>query len=242
MLSTLRRLTRRALALGGSAVVIASTWLVALWLHRVSAATLAAVRAAGQAELEPLVTLTALGGVWLCLGWLVAAVLVSALAAMPALAGSVIDRVAGAMAPLVLRRVVAGAIGAFVVVGVTAPAHAADPGHRAGTAASAASAATAPTAGLPALLAERPAALPGLRGAVPSADRPSAVPGMAAGTSVTVMPGDTLWSIVARALGPQAAPSAVADAWPLWWEANRSVIGADPGLLRPGQVLTPPIP
>jgi nucleoid-associated protein YgaU len=34
----------------------------------------------------------------------------------------------------------------------------------------------------------------------------------------------------------------IAMHWPKWYEANRSIIGADPGLLQPGQVLYPPAP
>lgn len=54
--------------------------------------------------------------------------------------------------------------------------------------------------------------------------------------------GDALWDIVARHLGPQATAADVARAWPRWYAANRSVIGPDPSLIRPGEVLHPPQP
>ncbi|MGO4343437.1 LysM peptidoglycan-binding domain-containing protein, partial [Pedococcus sp. 2YAF34] len=57
---------------------------------------------------------------------------------------------------------------------------------------------------------------------------------------VVVHRGDTLWSIVARQLGPEASDAEVAAAWPAWHEANRSVIGDDPDLLVPGQQLRAP--
>ncbi|GAB3434565.1 hypothetical protein GCM10027517_02780 [Phycicoccus ginsengisoli] len=65
-------------------------------------------------------------------------------------------------------------------------------------------------------------------------------PGRQAPAEVVVLRGDSLWSIVARHLGPEATDAEVAEAWPRWWAANRSVVGADPDLLLPGQVLSVP--
>jgi nucleoid-associated protein YgaU len=59
-------------------------------------------------------------------------------------------------------------------------------------------------------------------------------------SEVVVVPGDSLWSIVAAHLGPSAGSAEVAEAWPAWFEANRTVIGDDPSLLVPGQVLRSP--
>ncbi|MBV9290883.1 MAG: LysM peptidoglycan-binding domain-containing protein [Frankiales bacterium] len=61
-----------------------------------------------------------------------------------------------------------------------------------------------------------------------------------AAASVVVRPGDSLWTIAARRLGRRATPTAVAASWPRWWATNRSVIGANPDLIHPGQRLTPP--
>ncbi|HET7305300.1 MAG TPA: LysM peptidoglycan-binding domain-containing protein [Segeticoccus sp.] len=52
--------------------------------------------------------------------------------------------------------------------------------------------------------------------------------------------GDSLWSIAARHLGPDATPSRIAAEWPRWYAANRHLIGDDPGLIVPGQVLQAP--
>lgn len=57
---------------------------------------------------------------------------------------------------------------------------------------------------------------------------------------VVVRGGDSLWSIVAAALGPYATDVEVAQAWPEWYRANRSVIGSDPNIILPGQVLHAP--
>ncbi|OJX98308.1 MAG: hypothetical protein BGO96_03740 [Micrococcales bacterium 73-15] len=54
----------------------------------------------------------------------------------------------------------------------------------------------------------------------------------------TVRSGDSLWGI-ARAHGAET-DAEIADAWPRWHELNRDVIGADPDLIQPGQVLRVP--
>ena len=58
--------------------------------------------------------------------------------------------------------------------------------------------------------------------------------------AVVVRPGDCLWLIAARRLGPQASAGEVVTEWPRWYAANRQVIGDDPGLIRPGLVLSEP--
>lgn len=57
---------------------------------------------------------------------------------------------------------------------------------------------------------------------------------------VLVAPGDTLWSIAARSLGPSAHDGEIADATRRWYLENREVIGTDPDLIRPGQRLVAP--
>ena len=58
--------------------------------------------------------------------------------------------------------------------------------------------------------------------------------------TIVVAPGDTLWSIAARHLPAGATDAQIAAVWPRWYEANSPVIGADPDVIRPGQVLTVP--
>jgi nucleoid-associated protein YgaU len=41
-------------------------------------------------------------------------------------------------------------------------------------------------------------------------------------------------------LGPGATDGEIAAAWPQWHAANRTVIGNDPDLVLPGQILTIP--
>jgi resuscitation-promoting factor RpfA len=57
---------------------------------------------------------------------------------------------------------------------------------------------------------------------------------------VVVAPGDCLWLIAARPLGSSAATAQIAVMTRRWYAANRAVIGGDPDLLRPGEVLVGP--
>lgn len=59
-------------------------------------------------------------------------------------------------------------------------------------------------------------------------------------TEVVVRRGECLWDIVARHLGTQASSAQIAAEWPRWYAANRTAIGADPDLIRPGLVLRIP--
>lgn len=58
-----------------------------------------------------------------------------------------------------------------------------------------------------------------------------------ASTSVRVRPGDSLWLLAARALGPSASDADVASYARRIHAANVAVIGADPDLLHPDQHL-----
>jgi hypothetical protein len=59
--------------------------------------------------------------------------------------------------------------------------------------------------------------------------------------TVTVRPGDSLWTIAGAELGPAANDQQIAIAWPYWYRANRQLIGRDPNLLRPGTRLNRPV-
>ncbi|MFF0942956.1 LysM peptidoglycan-binding domain-containing protein [Kocuria sp. CPCC 205300] len=80
----------------------------------------------------------------------------------------------------------------------------------------------------------------------PAPEAPSApLPAPAGRTvdgAVTVLRGDTLWSLAAAQLGPEASDEQIARAWPAWYELNRHVLPCGPHLLRPGQRLVVPGP
>jgi LysM repeat protein len=61
-----------------------------------------------------------------------------------------------------------------------------------------------------------------------------------AASSVVVEPGDSLWSISEERLGPDATPRRVMKGAARIHELNRARIGADPGLIVVGQVLSMP--
>lgn len=57
---------------------------------------------------------------------------------------------------------------------------------------------------------------------------------------VVVRPGDSLWRIASRHLGPHATSVDIDREWRLWYRHNLAVIGPDPHLLLPGQRLRAP--
>ncbi len=79
---------------------------------------------------------------------------------------------------------------------------------------------------------------PGLMGT--NTTRATQQTGSLVAKEVVVMRGDSLWSIAARDLGPMASDVEIARHWPKWYAANKDVIGGDPGLILPGQVLQAP--
>lgn len=86
----------------------------------------------------------------------------------------------------------------------------------------------------------RPTAPPAGAGLLVKANREAAPTGGGRTAEVVVQPGDSLWSIAARHLGPMASDAAVAKAWPQWFAANKHAIGENPDVLLPGQVLQAP--
>jgi len=55
-----------------------------------------------------------------------------------------------------------------------------------------------------------------------------------------VEPGDCLWTIAARHLGPSASDADIDRYWRFVYERNRAVVGDDPNLIVPGQELVLP--
>ncbi|MGZ4451104.1 MAG: LysM peptidoglycan-binding domain-containing protein [Nocardioides sp.] len=58
--------------------------------------------------------------------------------------------------------------------------------------------------------------------------------------TVTVRPGDTLWSIAARDLAPGTSAADVNTHWQAIYAANRALIGGDPDVIEPAQRLRLP--
>ncbi|MCV2394137.1 LysM peptidoglycan-binding domain-containing protein [Actinotalea sp. M2MS4P-6] len=127
---------------------------------------------------------------------------------------------------------VAGAVGALDLTGAGQPVAAevavATPGEPARADAETASAGESATR--PATSDAGPAASAASAG---SATSPGA-------DTVVVRHGDSLWALAAAHLPGAPTDAEVARAWPAWYAANREVIGSDPDLLLPGQVLVVP--
>jgi nucleoid-associated protein YgaU len=58
--------------------------------------------------------------------------------------------------------------------------------------------------------------------------------------AVVVRPGDTLWALAEHDLPPPATHQQVTARWHAVYRRNRGVIGPDPDLILPGQVLSLP--
>ncbi len=87
---------------------------------------------------------------------------------------------------------------------------------------------------------------------VPAASVPPPVPRPAVSVPVgptatsasdryTVVPGDCLWTIAAAHLPAKATNAEIDRAWRAIYATNREVIGENPSLIQPGQVLSLPI-
>lgn len=173
---------------------------------------------------EVLVTVLASTTLLGCAGWWLLAI---ATALLEATTGSA-PRALRRMTPAVARRLVLVGCGMAVGSGLLSVPAQADPGaHRTPPAA------TSRLTGLP--VPDRSVgAGPTQRGFAPP-DRAAR-----AGATVTVQPGDSLWSIAASHLRPEAPPRQVDASWRALYRANRGAVGEDPDLLLPGSRLRLP--
>jgi hypothetical protein len=179
---------------------------------------------------------------WLVWAWGTLGLALTAISALPGVLGTAAGNVLRVVLPAGARRTAALALG--VSLGVTGPFVAtAWP-----TAAAAAAVARDAAPDWPVVspadwpLAAAPATTTD-RGTVP--DWPRTSPTSATDVHVVVR-GDCLWSIAEAGLARdhRRVPSAgeVADAVTAWWSANDTVIGPDPDVLLPGQILRGPGP
>lgn len=199
-------------------------------------------------------------GFWLVGLWLALAVVAVLGSGLPGAFGRIADGVAGHAVPAVLRRTIAAALGASVVLVPVAAGASTTGANGPTTATTATTAATAssragtthlsggwpwptsmPTSAQPGAPTAAPASgapgkpVPWPRSAtpVPSAPAPSS-------SDVVVRAGDCLWAIAAHRLGPHASARRIATETRRWYEANAATIGPDAGLIHPGQLLHQP--
>ncbi|HET7760780.1 MAG TPA: LysM peptidoglycan-binding domain-containing protein, partial [Phycicoccus sp.] len=236
-----------AAALAG--LVPAGAAATALWL-----AAVAVDCARAWASGVPLSAAAALTGVAACvaaagLAWLVLGAVLEVLARLPGAVGRAAAALSAAVSPRVVRRGAAVLLGVGMGAGASVGPAAAVPDRAPVVASLGVLSATATPQ--PPDPAWAPLPDPGW---VPEAPRVRPQPDVAAvstlgrrtaaaeSAEVVVRRGDSLWTIAARHLGPGAADGEVAVEWPRWYAANRAVIGEDPDLLLPGQVLRVPGP
>jgi len=208
----------------------------------------------GPASSSDVLVVAAAGALGAAVLWTAAGAAVALLAAALRAGGRAwapLERLSARVAPALVRRLAAGAVGLGVLGGVAAPAVAlpATPAA-ASTAAAPAAPVTSPAA--PALAAGPawPAEGEPWRAPAPAVVPPARAPAPALGLAspqrpggaddVVVRRGDTLWAIAERSLPAGAGAAEVAAEWPRWWRANHDVVGDDPDLLLPGQVLRAP--
>jgi nucleoid-associated protein YgaU len=201
---------------------------------------------AGSAGVDDLVGLVASVIAGAVLGWVGLLWVLTAAARIPGLAGRAAAGTAVRLAPSVVTGLVRAGVGLTVV---STPAMVTPPASAAGVPVAAHDAEGSEdraTAALPGV--GRPGDAPvraEVMGAA-NAGEPDAPPDGRSGRATTpdavvVVAGDCLWTIAARAIGPDATDAEIAATWPRWYARNRGVVGGDPDLLIPGTVLRPPV-
>jgi hypothetical protein len=233
---TVRRLTLTTVAMAAVAVVLtALTPAVPVMTDALGNPQ----RTADRAGPEALVLAGAGLLAWLCWAWGALGLALTAASAVPGLFGRLAGTALHVVLPAGARRSAALLLG--LGLGVTAPL--------AGTALSSFPAASAavPHGHSANTVPDWPATSDPAEQAVP--DWPTAVPDRPPAVQPAahvVIRGDCLWSIterrLAEALGRTPTAAEVATEVDGWWRANVAVIGPDPDLLLPGQVLRPPSP
>ncbi|WP_286176069.1 hypothetical protein [Arthrobacter sp. NEB 688] len=232
----------------GTAVAAATTGALGVLALRTARAASAGVPVTADDAL--VAALAALAAV--VLGWLVLAMVLEALAGVPGVVGRHAALLSARLAPRAARRLAALVLGAGVVTGGGLGTASADPlpGAMARPTVTPAVHGTAATdTGLPdpgwgpgGVVAPDPGWTPDAP-VVRRQPDVSVVSGRVTGAdrdTVVVHRGDSLWTLAARHLGSGATDAEIARAWPRWYAANRALIGADPDLLLPGQVLRAP--
>lgn len=154
------------------------------------------------------------------------------------------EAVAARLVPVLLRRMLALGLGASLTVGLgtTALADEIDVGWAVttGSATQVPTPAPSPADAGPAGHGHVGVAAPTVAVSAPAVTTPDAAAPEAPALTAAVQAGDSLWSITAGLLPAGCDDARIAAAWPLLYAANRDVVGPDPGLIHPGDVLVVP--
>ena len=214
---TVRRLVLTTVAMTAVAAVLRV--LTGPWHSAVSTLKHAAVSATAAPDDVVLAAVGLLA--WAAWSWGALGLVLTAASAAPGAGGALARGLSRLVLPASLRTASGVALGIGLVV--AAPAAAAAP----------------PVAPAPVAVPDWPTGDPAPAAPAPP-DWPSTSP---TAEKYVVVPGDCLWRIAEGRLlaaGPDPTDADVAHAVDRWWSANADVIGPDPDLIHPGQVLLPP--
>lgn len=213
-----------------------------------SAVAAAAFDGALPPRFDDVAALVAGTALWVLAAWVLVALLAGWAAALPGVLGVGARLVVCVCVPRALRAIVLGGVAGGLLLGPAVAAGASPvwpttPPASAPTTPGPAWPTHTPPATAPPTTATPPPAPTPPAPSTPAPTPPAPTTPKTGAASVVVTPGDSLWSISGDALqaaGVTPTNAKVAAAWPTWYAANRAVIGADPGLLRPGTSLTAP--
>jgi hypothetical protein len=254
---------RRACVSASTAIGVAAASVALSWAAG-SPSTLCHAISADR-DFEHLFPHTAALVAWVGLGWFCMAVSLEIFGRLPGVFGARCSALAASLSPRVVRRLAQAAVGLTILAGPMATPSAWAATARMGDSTAVVALAdvsvdrplgsgpapvVAPSAHAPELPLDRPAeSFVALPPAAPPIVTPTAPAAIVAGVphreapreGYVVRRGDALWNIAARHLGAGASAADIAREWPRWYAANRSVIGPNPSLLRPGELLSPPV-
>lgn len=241
----------RLAVVGISSVLAGTGTVVALGsaLH----AAVEALRTPGRASVAEVVTAVSATAALVLLAWVCVGLLISVLAALPGRIGRVATRTGDRVVTAAVRRWAAILLGVCVASACAPGGAVAEPATMTQPVRTA-----TPSDGLVAPGAPAP-----VWGADPTPDpapapawtptpvrshppvtltAPRQLPAEQDRREVTVRRGDTLWHLAAAHLPEAATDAEIAAEWQRWYSLNRTVIGADPDLILPGQRLMIPSP
>lgn len=169
---------------------------------------------------------------WILCGWLTIAVACCMGGALPGRGGRVCSRIGRHISPRLARRVLGAAVGISLGPAVAPSAVASPPTYTV-------VAVTDLTQDDAVLIEEAGVDWP-VQPAIPVSPTESPPAPPDGTTTIAVRPGDCLWSLVEAHLGYGATLAEISDEVDRWWDRNADIIGTDPDLLIPDQVLVIP--
>lgn len=245
-----------------SAVVVVAAFVAGgFGLSVLTAGSLTAVTGPGI-TFDALITLVGAVLAWVVFGYLALGAVLALLASLPGAAGAAFDAISERVTPRAYRRVAQLVLGLTVVAGPAIGTAAQAAPNDVTTSVTAVAGRVnldrpgeSPANAASRVDLDRPGNPSNTGGSRVDLDRPGTTAGGAranvsdllvrpardrADHSYTVVRGDCLWDIAKAHLPAGATDAQIDSEWHRWYAANRSIVGANPDLIYPGQVFTPP--